>query len=94
MLLGRDFTEAGVAPNGPPLVIVDQALAAHLWSEENPLGKRIKYGAADQTRWPWMEVIGVVGNTHHFSLDDYAEKALINRAIRRPSATQAPTRAP
>jgi putative ABC transport system permease protein len=85
LLSGRNFDEYGV---GPPVVIVDQALASHLWPDENPLGKRIKYGASDDTRWPWMEVIGVVGNTHQFSLDDGAEKGMYRPFIQEPMRQQ------
>ena len=84
LLSGRSFDEYGVEPEGPPVVIVDRALASHLWPNETALGKRIKYGAADDMRWPWMEVIGVVGNTHHFSLDDDAEKGMYRPFLQEP----------
>ena len=84
ILSGRGFSEADVVAEGPHFVVVDQALASHLWPNEAAVGKRIKYGATDDTRWPWMEVIGVAGNTHHFSLDDDAEKGLYRPFLQEP----------
>ena len=88
LLSGSNFDEYGVVPDGPPVVIVDQALASYLWPNENALGKRLKYGAESDARWPWMEVIGVVGNTHHFSLDDYTEKGMYRPFAQEPIRQQ------
>ncbi|MFC1640094.1 ABC transporter permease [Gemmatimonadota bacterium] len=88
LVSGSVFAEQGLTSSGPAVVIVDQALAAHLWPNESALGKRIKYGSADNTRWSWMEVVGVVGNTHHFSLDDSAEKGMYRPFSQEPMRTQ------
>jgi putative ABC transport system permease protein len=57
---GRDFNERDRA--GQPLaVIVNESLARRHWPCEDPLGKRLKYGAAD-LRSPWLTVVGVVGD--------------------------------
>lgn len=85
---GSVFARQGLASSGSPVVIVDQALALYLWPEESAVGKRIKYGSADDIRWPWMEVVGVVGNTHHFSLDDSAEKGMYRPFSQEPMRTQ------
>jgi len=88
LLSGRDFAEADIVRDGLPVVIVDRALAAHLWPGESALGKRIKYGSVDDTRWPWMEVVGVVGNTHHFALDDETEKGMYRPFLQEPMRQQ------
>ena len=88
LVTGRDFSEVDIGPDSPPLVIVDAALAEHLWPNEIAVGKRIKYGAAHQDRWPWMEVIGVVGNTHHFALDDMTEKGMYRPFWQEPGRNQ------
>jgi putative ABC transport system permease protein len=57
---GRDFTRQDNA-DAPGVVIVDTKLAEDCWPNQNPLGKRIKWGKIDSGN-PWMEVVGVVDN--------------------------------
>jgi putative ABC transport system permease protein len=66
LLAGRDFTAADGLTGQPPVVLVNESFARRYWPDESPLGKRIKYGAPDDTRWPWMDVVGVVGDVRHF----------------------------
>jgi predicted permease len=72
LIAGRDFTEAemheegrqrdGVVPAAPTPIIVSERLVERFWPGQNPLGKRMKYGAPDSTA-PWMQIVGVVGET-------------------------------
>jgi putative ABC transport system permease protein len=41
--------------------IVSQAAARQLWPTENPLGKRLRFGA-DAANGPWLTVVGVVND--------------------------------
>jgi len=66
LLAGRDLTSADGAPGKSPVVLVNESFARRYWPDQSPLGKRIKYGAPDDASWPWMEVVGVVGDVHHF----------------------------
>jgi putative ABC transport system permease protein len=54
---GRDF-EPGDA-SGDGVAIIDQALARHLWQQDDPIGRMIKTGDRESAR-PWFRVIGVV----------------------------------
>ena len=49
-------------------VVVSKKLADALWPGEDPLGRRLKFGAADSER-DWLTVIGVVGDIVHHGLD-------------------------
>lgn len=65
ILQGRGFTAAdhdGV----PPVVIVDDVLAAKLWPGQNPLGKRLHMSAMMGETIRWLEVVGVVRQIKHF----------------------------
>jgi predicted permease len=65
ILQGRGFTAAdhdGV----PPVVIVDDALAAKLWPGQNPLGKRLHMSVMMGETIRWLEVVGVVHEIKHF----------------------------
>ena len=66
ILRGRHF-QASDGPSAPPVVIVNQTMARRLWGDEDPVGRRIRMGPSDTS--PWNEVIGVVGDIHHASLD-------------------------
>lgn len=64
-LRGRDFTETD-GPDGPPVIIVTEALARELWPNEDPIGKTVipsSLGNRERT------VIGVVGDVRSFGLD-------------------------
>jgi ABC-type antimicrobial peptide transport system permease subunit len=47
--------------------MVNQSFARLYWPGENAVGKRMKYGPLDSTD-PWMEVVGVTGDTKFDSL--------------------------
>ncbi|MFN7929308.1 MAG: ABC transporter permease [Blastocatellia bacterium] len=64
LLQGRAFDERDNT-SAPPVVMVNEAMAQRLWPNENPLGKRLRFGAPDQ---PWSEVVGVVANLKHDGL--------------------------
>ena len=69
VLRGRAFTAADV-PGAVPAVIVDERFAARFWPGEDPLGTRVKAGAADSSE-PWRTVVGVVAAAEQAG--DYTE---------------------
>ncbi len=58
LVRGRDFTDRDGRAGTPPVVIVDEQLAQRYWPDEDPIGKRLKFGDFSSTN-PWMEVVGV-----------------------------------
>ncbi len=75
LLSGRDFREEDGAGAAPPVVVVNESFARWAWPGENPLGRRIKYGRPE-SEFPWMEVVGVVGDVRHFGPDRPAEQGI------------------
>lgn len=65
LLKGRDFTDAD-QQGTPPVIIVDDALAAKLWPNQNPLGKRVSMAGLRNNTPRWLEVVGVVREIKHF----------------------------
>jgi putative ABC transport system permease protein len=63
LLKGRDFNESDDAMIREPVVIVSDTFAGLNWPGEDPLGKRLRLRSAAEEETPWMEVIGVVGET-------------------------------
>jgi putative ABC transport system permease protein len=58
ILRGRTFTERNEI--GPPVVIINQALAKRFWPDSDPLHDHIMMGGESR------QIIGVVGNVHDF----------------------------
>jgi putative ABC transport system permease protein len=63
LLKGRDFGEADNA-DGPPVVVINEALARWEWPGEDPIGKRLAVGGGTSS-----EIVGVVGDVRHFGYD-------------------------
>jgi putative ABC transport system permease protein len=68
---GREFTPRD-NENAPRVVIVDEAMVDRYWPQEDPIGKRIKWGGY-RSGSPWMEVVGVVG---HVKVNGVVNQAL------------------
>jgi len=67
LLRGRVFDDHDVA--GSPLVaVVSRSLAERLWPGADPLGQRIRF--LGQEPPPVAEVVGVVGDTKQYGLDE------------------------
>ena len=71
---GRDFsdTDTTAAPN---VVIINETTAARYWPNQDPLGKRIKFGRPESAV-PWMTVVGVTRDVRHFGLDRVARREI------------------
>jgi len=65
LLAGRDFTLRDDAA-GPPAAIVNQEFARRFLPGVNPLGQVIS--AADSRYWKNMEIVGVVSDSHPYTL--------------------------
>jgi predicted permease len=68
MVKGRMFTDADRVPEGPPVVIVNQALADKYFPGENPLGRRIANNRVPDSTTTWYTIVGVVGSERQGSL--------------------------
>ncbi|HEU5408397.1 MAG TPA: FtsX-like permease family protein, partial [Nitrospira sp.] len=66
LLRGRSFTEAD--EDGKPLVaIIDESTAHKYWPNQDPLGRRVRFGR-DRTK-PWTTVVGIVKDIKSDGLD-------------------------
>jgi putative ABC transport system permease protein len=77
MVRGRDF-DARDSLEGAGAVIINEETAKRYWPDEDPIGRRIKLGAAAGPL-PWLTVVGVAANVRHFGLD-----SAIRREMFRP----------
>jgi putative ABC transport system permease protein len=67
-LVGGQFFSREDGPQAPPVVVVNEAMAHRYWSNQDPLGKRIKIGGPD-SKSPWFTVKGVVHDSAQSALD-------------------------
>ena len=67
IVTGRDFNEGDV-DGAPPVIIVSDSFAKRYWPDEDPLGRRIKWGNKEFGS-PWMTVVGVAGDVRQRGLD-------------------------
>jgi putative ABC transport system permease protein len=67
ILMGRDFTDAD-ARDSMKVTIIDELLARQYWPNENPLGKRVRFGPPEDNE-PWHTIVGVVGAVKFRSLN-------------------------
>jgi putative ABC transport system permease protein len=61
LLKGRAVNEQDTA-RSLPVVVINSEFARKTWPGEDPIGKRLKRGAPNETGFPWMTVVGVVEN--------------------------------
>ena len=59
---GRSF-EARDDEDHALVVVINEAMARQFWPNENPVGKRLKFGDAH-----WRTIVGIVGDVHHQGL--------------------------
>jgi predicted permease len=67
LVRGRFFTDNDRAGT-ERVAIVSESLARRYWPGDEPIGKRLKWGVPE-SRFPWMTVVGVVGDVRESSLD-------------------------
>jgi putative ABC transport system permease protein len=85
IVAGRDFTEEE-AWQRPSAVIINQRFQQRMWPNENPLGKRLRLGGAND---PWLTVVGIAADVKESELGGDPEAALYAPYVRVPSARMA-----
>ena len=54
--------------DGPEVVVVSESFVERFLPGENPLGRRIRWGSEEDN--PHVEIVGVVGDVHHYALNE------------------------
>jgi putative ABC transport system permease protein len=64
VLRGRMFNQQEWADSGVTgrVAVVNQYMAQQFWPNQDPIGKRFKFGAADDTSHRWITIIGVAAD--------------------------------
>ena len=64
LLSDRDGRDA------PPVILIDETLARQYWPDENPVGQRLRLWGE------YREVVGIVGQVHHYGLEKQPEPTI------------------
>jgi putative ABC transport system permease protein len=67
LLRGRFFSN-GDGPTTPSVAIINDAMARRSWPDQDPVGRRIKFGARED-EGSWCTVVGVVGDMRRQGLE-------------------------
>ena len=67
LLRGRYFSDSDRA-DSPRVAIINETAARTHWPNDDPLGKRFKFGGLDDDS-PWLTVVGVVADTRRAGID-------------------------
>ncbi|HEU4631413.1 MAG TPA: ABC transporter permease [Gemmatimonadaceae bacterium] len=73
VLAGRSFTVADDSLQ-PLRVVINQALAKHAFPGEDPVGRHVLFGTAQQSTA--FEIVGVVGDVRQYGLDQPAQEEM------------------
>ena len=72
LLRGRLLEESDLAPGAPQVIVINEEMARRFWPNQDPLGKRLKYGLDPGAKNPWKAVVGVVADMRRQRLDEPA----------------------
>ena len=87
LVQGRTFTTEDNL-GAPPVAIVDAEFVRRYSKDQNPIGRRITFGAAPGQKPTYITIVGVVGHTMHEGLDadarlqmymPYAQNTFLNQ---------------
>lgn len=77
---GRQFNEHDRA-DSPQVMIVNESFARRHWPNSSAVGKRITRKGPEG---PWREIVGVVGDTRHYGLDQPSAPAMYIPVEQKP----------
>jgi putative ABC transport system permease protein len=68
LLSGRMITDQDTKES-PNVALINKTMAAQLWPNQDPLGKRIKFPGSDKNPQPWRTIVGTVSDVSQYALD-------------------------
>jgi predicted permease len=68
LLKGRLITEQD-SNSAANIALINKTMAAQLWPNADPLGKRIKFPGSEKNPQPWRTIVGVVNDVSQYALD-------------------------
>jgi putative ABC transport system permease protein len=84
LLGGRVFTE-GDKEGAPLVVVVNHKLAQQCWPNQDPIGKRLRFGTP-KLKTPWLTIVGEVGDVKQDSPDAETQEQYYQPADEFPAS--------
>ena len=84
LIRGRMFDERD-APNAPHVAVISESLAHDRWPHQDPIGHTIEFGNMDGDI-RLLTIVGIVGDTHEYGLDEPARPTVYVNLFQRPRA--------
>jgi putative ABC transport system permease protein len=84
LVRGRMFDE-GDAPKAPHVAVISESLAHDRWPHQDPIGHTIEFGNMDRDVRS-LTIVGIVGDTHEYGLDEPARPTVYVNLFQRPRA--------
>jgi putative ABC transport system permease protein len=85
VLRGRPFDEHDAA-NGTKVAVISDVAARKYWPNEDPIGKRVSINSDSDGRPVWHEIVGIVGGTRHFGMDQPQQAEIYVPHTQSPNA--------
>jgi putative ABC transport system permease protein len=89
LIRGRMFDERDGA-NAPHVAVISQSLALDRWPDQDPIGHTIQFGNMDGDL-RLLEIVGIVGDTHEYGLDEPPRPTVYVNLLQRPRAVMTVT---
>jgi predicted permease len=84
LIRGRMFDERDSA-SAPHVAVISESLAHDRWPHEDPIGHTIEFGNMDGDPH-LLTIVGIVGDTHEYGLDEPARPTVYVNLFQRPRA--------
>jgi hypothetical protein len=86
--LGRLLTDRD-RDGTPPVAVVNQTMVRGFWPDEDPIGKHIIIGGGPRPGFPWLTIVGVVGDVRSSGANAGVVPELYTPLLQAPSAATA-----
>jgi putative ABC transport system permease protein len=84
LIRGRMFDERDSA-DAPHVAVISESLAHDRWPHQDPIGRTIEFGNMDGDP-RLLTIVGIVGDTHEYGLDEPARPTVYVNLFQRPRA--------
>ena len=89
LIRGRMFDERDGA-NTPHVAVISESLARDRWPDQDPIGRTIQFGNMDGDL-RLLTIVGIVGDTHQYGLDESPRPTVYVNLFQRPRAVMTVT---
>jgi predicted permease len=84
VIAGRSI-DARDGPDAPTIAVINEEAARLYWPNENPIGRRLRYGVAGAAEPQWITIVGLVENTRaNGALEDVRPQIFLPHAQPSP----------